>query len=375
MKGSKMAYNDIKNILPKFRFQGKYVASREMTSGNINETYVLEYLDGNKTLMYTLQRINTYVFRDPQGVMQNIALVTRHLKNNLLKRMDSAERHVLELVRTVDGETMYQDRKNGVWRAYTYITNAVALDVVSHAEQMEEVGRAFGSFQRNLADFPAHMLSETIPNFHNTTKRFYAFVRAVDENRAGRVKEVEDEIEFMFEHRRMLGEIVRLLDNRIIPLRVTHNDTKSNNVLLDNETGKALAVIDLDTVMPGSSLYDYGDAVRFGASTAKEDEEDTSIIRLDMEKTRAFTHGFIQETVGILSNEELIRLPLGIKVLTGELAMRFLTDYLDGDLYFKVNSPTHNLIRTRAQIALLKNVEERENQLQEMVQSYITRYA
>lgn len=370
-----MAYNDIKNILPKFRFQGKYVTSRELTSGNINETYVLEYLDGSKTIMYTLQRINTYVFRDPQGVMQNIALVTEHLKNNLLKKMDTADRMVLELVRTVDGDTMYQDRKNGVWRAYTYITNALALDVVTKPEQMEEVGRAFGSFQRNLVDFPAHMLAETIPNFHNTTKRFYAFVRAVDENKAGRVKEVEEEIEFMFEHRKMLGEIVRLLENQVIPLRVTHNDTKSNNVLLDNQTGKALAVIDLDTVMPGSALYDYGDAVRFGASTAKEDEEDTSLIKLDMEKTRAFTRGFVQETAGILSDEELLRLPLGIKVLTGELAMRFLTDYLDGDLYFKVNSPMHNLIRTRAQIALLKNVEKHEQELQEMVQRYMTRYA
>lgn len=374
MKGSKMAYNDIKNILPKFRFQGKYVSSRELTSGNINETYALEYQDGKKTAMYILQRINTYVFRDPHGVMQNIALVTEHLKKNLLKRMDSAERHVLELVRTVDGEIMYQDRKYGVWRAYTYITHAVALDVVSRPEQMEEVGRAFGSFQRDLVDFPAHMLAETIPNFHNTTKRFYAFVRAVDEDKAGRVKEVEEEIEFMFDHRRMLGEIVRLLDKQVIPLRVTHNDTKSNNVLLDDKTFKALAVIDLDTVMPGSSLYDYGDAIRFGASTAREDEEDTSLIKLDMEKTRAFTRGFIQETAGILSDEELIRLPLGIKVLTGELAMRFLTDYLDGDLYFKVNSPNHNLIRTRAQIALLKNVEEKEDQLQEMVQRYMTRY-
>ncbi len=370
-----MAYNDIKNILPKFRFQGKYVTSRELTSGNINETYVLEYLDGNKTIMYTLQRINTYVFRDPHGVMENIALVTDHLKSSLLKKMDNAERYVLELVRTVDGENMYQDRKNGVWRAYTYITNALALDVVTKPEQMEEVGRAFGSFQRNLVDFPAHLLSETIPNFHNTTKRFYAFVRAVDENKAGRVKEVEEEIEFMFEHRRMLGEIVRLLDSQVIPLRVTHNDTKSNNVLLDDETGKALAVIDLDTVMPGSSLYDYGDAVRFGASTAKEDEEDISLIKLDMDKTRAFTRGFVQETAGILSNEELLRLPLGIKVLTGELAMRFLTDYLDGDLYFKVNSPVHNLVRTRAQIALLKNVEEHEEELNAMVQRYLTRYA
>ena len=369
-----MSYNEIKNILPRFHFRGEYVTSSELTSGNINNTYVLEYKEGSKTLMYTLQRINTYVFRDPLGVMQNIASVTDHLKASLLRNNGSADRQVLELVRTVDGNVMYQDMKNGVWRAYTFIPDALALDVVEQPEQMEEVGRAFGRFQRNLADFQAGQLSETIPNFHNTTKRFYAFVRAVDENKAGRAREVGDEIEFLFERRRMMGEIVRLLENKVLPLRVTHNDTKSNNVLLDKQTGKALCVIDLDTVMPGSSLYDYGDGVRFGASTAREDEEDTSLIRLDMDKTRAFTRGFIQETAGILSDEELQRLPLGIKVLTCELAMRFLTDYLDGDLYFKVNSPQHNLIRTRAQMALLKDVEIRENELQDMVQQYVAQY-
>lgn len=370
-----MAYNDIKNILPKFRFKGQYVSSSELTSGNINSTYVLQYQADGQALLYTLQRINTYVFRDPMGVMRNIASVTDHLKASLLKNSGSAERQVLELVRTVDGDVMYQDKDNGVWRAYTYISDALALDVVDQPAQMEEVGRAFGRFQRNLADFPADQLAETIPHFHNTTKRFYAFVRAVDEDRAGRVREVEDEIEFLFERRRMMGEIVRLLDSKVLPLRVTHNDTKSNNVLLDSQTGKALCVIDLDTVMPGSSLYDYGDGVRFGASAAKEDEEDTSLIHLDMEKARAFTRGFVQETAGILSPEEILRLPLGVKVLTGELAMRFLTDYLDGDLYFKVNSPKHNLVRTRAQMALLRDVERREDELQEMVQRYLTRYS
>ena len=370
-----MAYNDIKAILPRFQFQGRYVRATELTSGNINSTYVLEYQQGNTTHMYTLQQVNTYVFRDPIGVMQNIALVTDHLKAAMERTGGSAHRQVLELVRTVDNKVMFQDRKLGVWRAYTYISDALALDVVERPEQLEEVGRAFGRFQSKLADFPAEKLSETILNFHNTTKRFYAFVRALDENKAGRINEVEEEIEFLFDRRRMLGEIVRLLDNQVIPLRVTHNDTKANNVLLDSETGRALCVIDLDTVMPGSSLYDYGDGVRFGASTAKEDEEDTSIIGLDMEKTRAFTRGFIEETAGILSDEELYRLPLGVKVLTGELAMRFLTDYLDGDLYFKVNSPRHNLVRARAQMALLRDIERREDELQELVHKYVKRYS
>ena len=370
-----MAYNDIKEILPRFRFMGSYVSSRELTSGNINDTYVLTYRNGERTMMYTLQRINTYVFKDPQLVMQNIASVTNHLKANQIRHGSYDERHVLELVRTVDGDVMHKDARHGVWRAYTYITDALAPDVVDDPAQMEEVGRAFGRFQRDLADFPAAQLSETIPHFHNTTKRFYDFVRAVDNDRAGHVREMEDEIEFFFERRRMMGEIVRLMDNNVIPLRVTHNDTKSNNVLLDNKTGEALCVIDLYTVMPGSALYDYGDAVRFGASTAREDEEDTSLIRLDMDKTRAFTRGFVQETSGILSQEELSRLPMGIKVMTAELAMRFFTDYLDGDIYFKVNSPQHNLVRTRAQMALLMDIERREEELMEMVQRYLTRYA
>lgn len=370
-----MAYNDIKNILPNFRFQGTYIKSREITSGNINNTYILEYQDKGKPNLYTLQQINTYVFRDPRGVMQNIALVTEHLRKGISKRESSADRRVLELVRTRDDDVVYQDKQLGVWRAYTYIPNALALDTVQNLEQMEEVGRAFGGFQRYLSDFPAEKLNESIPNFHHTTKRFYALVRALDEDKAGRAREVEEEIEFMFERRRMLGEIVRKLDKGVLPLRVTHNDTKSNNVLLDEESGKALCVIDLDTVMPGSSLYDYGDGVRFAASTAAEDEEDISKIGLDMKKTKAFTRGFVQETAGILMDSELELLPLGIKAMTGELAMRFLTDYLDGDLYFKVNSPRHNLVRARAQIALLRDVEAHEQELSDMVSRYITRFA
>ena len=370
-----MVYNQIKNILPHFRFRGQYASSRELNSGNIHNTYLLIYEQDGQEWPYILQHVNTYVFRSPREVMHNIAAVTEHLKRSILLTSPSASRQVLDLVRTNSGEAMHIAEDGEVWRAYDYISGALALDKVENMGQMEEVGRAFGRFQRHLADFPAGQLFQSIPNFHNTTRRFYAFVRAVDENRSGRAKEVEEEIEFMFERRRMMGEIVRLLDRNVLPLRVTHNDTKSNNVLLDEKTGKALCVIDLDTVMPGSSLYDYGDGVRFGASTAREDEEDTSLVRLDMEKARAFTRGFIQETAGILQNEELLRLPLGIKVMTCELAMRFLSDYLDGDLYFKVNSPGHNLIRARAQMALLRDVESKEAELSEMVREDILRYA
>ena len=366
-----MPYNDIKHVLPHFMFQGKYVNSVELGGGNINTTYLLTYRDEKQEYLYTLQHINTYVFKNPREVMSNIAAVTHHLRSSMLRHDEDPTRRVLELVRTKDGQYMYEEDEDDVWRAYSYIANAAALDVVETVAQMEEVGRGFGAFQRNLYDFDAANLFVPIPDFHNTTKRFYAFVRAVDLNKGGRLHKVHDEVEFMFEHRKMMGEIVKLLDAGVLPLRVTHNDTKSNNVLLDEHTGKALCVIDLDTVMPGSSLYDYGDAIRFGASTAVEDEPDTSKIALDMAKATAFTRGFVDETNGFLTQEELSRLPLGVEVLTCELAMRFLTDYIDGDLYFKVDGPEHNLTRARAQIALLIDIERKEKELYEMTSDLI----
>lgn len=368
-----MTYNAIKNVLPYFLFQGQYSSVSEVTSGNINTTYLLEYHDEASPHLYILQHINTYVFKNPREVISNISAVTNHLRQALIRNNEPTERRVLELIPTKDGSNLFEDGEGDVWRAYTYINDAKALDIVSTAYEMEQVGRGFGSFQRLLYDFPAQELFCPIPNFHHTLKRFYAFVRSVDEDRAGRVKYVEDEIEFMFEHRRMMGSIVKMLDEGRIPYRVTHNDTKSNNVMLDNETGRAICVIDLDTVMAGSALYDYGDAVRFGASTAAEDEPDTSKIALDMEKAKAFTKGFVEETNGFLTEEELTHLTLGIKVLTCELAMRFLTDYIDGDIYFKVNSPEHNLIRARAQIALLRDIERREVELQAMTEHYIAK--
>jgi len=369
-----MVYNRIKHVLPHFRFQGQFTGAREVHSGNVNNTYILSYQNGGEARSYTLQRINTYVFKNPRSVMTNIAAVTDHLRRNLGEGQADARRMALEVIRTADGDVMHLDGEGGTWRAYTYITDALALDVVESLSQMEEVGHAFGRFQRHLADFPADRLFVTIPDFHHSTRRFYAFVRSVDQDRMGRVPALEKEIEFFFQRRRMLGEIVRLLDQGVLPLRVTHNDTKSNNVLLDQQTGKALCVIDLDTVMPGSSLYDYGDAVRFGASNAPEDEPDLQRVSLNMDKARAFTQGFVAETAGFLTREELSRLPLGIKVITAELAMRFLTDYLDGDRYFKVDYPEHNLVRARAQMALLRDVERREAALYDMVEEGVKRF-
>ncbi len=366
-----MIYNTIKDVVPHFFFNGVYQRGEEVHSGNINNTYHFVCDDHGVPRHYMLQKINTYVFKEPERVMKNIAKVTEHLRTRMIANGVNPDRHVLDLIPTRSGGLMYKDGEGSFWRAYVFITDATAHDEVDSAEMFMEVGRGFGQFQRYLTDFPIDELFIAIPDFHNTKKRFFQLVRAIDEDIAGRALEVDDEIEFMFEHRKMMNAIVQKIDSGELPLRVTHNDTKANNVLVENETGEAICVIDLDTVMPGSSLYDYGDAIRYGASTAAEDEPDLSKISLDLEKTEAFTRGFIQETNGFLTENELRSLPLGIMVITCELAMRFLTDYLDGDRYFKVNSPNHNLIRTRAQIALLKDIERKLPQIQAIVDELI----
>lgn len=360
-----MLYNQIKHILPHFCFEGVYESAEELHSGNINTTYHLLYRDGERLNQYILQNINTYVFRDPHAVMDNIEKITRHLRRRLKADGVDTSRRVLKIIPTHEGDNLHVS--GGYWRAYRYIDNATGYDAVTRPKQFEEAGRAFGEFQKLLCDFPAQDLHVTIPDFHNTTKRFYKFVQAVSDDKVGRVAALEPEIEFMFERRRAMGTIVRELDSGRLPLRVTHNDTKINNVMIDNETDRALCVIDLDTVMPGSALYDYGDAIRFGASTAAEDEPDLSKISLDMDKFALFTRGFLSEVDGFLTPHEIELLPLGMKVITCELAMRFLTDYIEGDMYFKVKSPTHNLTRARAQMKLLEDMEAKTEKLERFI--------
>ena len=352
-------------LLTAFRFQGAFEDARELCSGNINRTYRLAFADGALRREYILQRINTHVFREPQRVMENIVRVTEHMRKALIARGEDPARRVLEVIPTREGGLLHRDGEGGCWRAYTCITDAVAHDTVD-AHAFYEVGYGFGAFQQLLADFPAGQLYESIPGFHDTEKRFAQLDAAIGADPCRRAGEVQAEIDALMARRSRLCSIVRLTAQGTLPLRVTHNDTKSNNVMLDSATGKALCVIDLDTVMPGSALYDYGDAIRFGGSTAAEDEADTGKIALDMEKTEAFTRGFLEMTRAALTGEELARLPLGIHVMTGELAVRFLTDYIKGDVYFKTADPAHNLRRARAQIALLEDVERKWDALAHM---------
>ena len=370
-----MSYNDIKSVVPHFRFEGRYEDCMEIESGNINATYHLVYrLPDGAAREYLLQRINSYAFKDPQAVMRNIQLVSDHIRAAYEAQGVDSSRRMLRVIDTTEGGPLYRGEGDSYWRAYNYIDHATAYDQVTKPAHFYEAGCAFGEFQRMLTDFPASQLVETIPDFHNTLKRFYTFVASVAADRVGRVKEVEPEIEFFFDRRRMMSSIVRELDEGRLPVRVTHNDTKINNVMIDDVTDKAICVIDLDTVMPGSALYDYGDAIRSGASTAAEDETDLDKVALDMNLFELFTRGFLSKVSGILTPLEKKLLPVSIKIITCELAMRFLTDYIDGDLYFRVRSPEHNLIRARNQMKLLSDIESKFDVIQARCEAIAKEY-
>ncbi len=340
-----------------FAIQGKFTGCREYGSGHINSTYQITTDQGN---IYILQRINKYVFTDPKAVMENVGAVTEYLRSRV---SDPSE--TLHFVRSDTGTYYYVDETGEYWRCYEF-ADGICLELPESNDDFYESAIAFGRFQELLKDFPAETLHETIPLFHNTINRYRLFKEALANDRAGRAGLVADEIAFIMAREAEAGTICDLLENGGLPLRVTHNDTKLNNVLLDRKTRKALCVLDLDTVMPGSSLYDFGDSIRFGAATAVEDEPDLSKMHMDLERFRVYTAGYLTACPGLTEKEKEL-LPLGAKIITLELAVRFLTDYLDGDLYFKTDYPEHNLVRARAQLKLVADMEQKWDNMQKIV--------
>lgn len=345
------------NILRKFHIHGNMTTCKEYGSGHINDTYKVETDDGH---CYILQRINKFVFNKPVEVMENVSAVTDFLRKTL-----KCPRETLHFIRTDENLRYYLDENNDCWRCYEF-TDGICLEAPESEEDFYQSAIAFGRFQEMLSDFPAETLHETIPMFHNTINRYRLFKEALDVDRVGRAITIADEVDFIMDREEEAGTICNLLESGELPLRVTHNDTKINNVLLDKTTRKALCVLDLDTVMPGSSLYDYGDSIRFGAATAAEDEKDISKMHLNLDLFRVYTAGYLAACHS-LTEKEIELLPMGAKIITLELAIRFLTDYLDGDRYFKTAYHDHNLVRARTQLRLVADMERKWDEMKAIV--------
>ena len=334
-----------------------------LSGGHINRTWLVEEESGEK---FVLQQINTEIFQNPETLMENIAGITEFLQK---KQPGNTRQRVLTLLSGKTGGYLYRNGQGAYFRAYQYIDHAVCREQVERPEQLYESGRAFGRFQRMLAEYPVEKLTETLPDFHHTPKRYRDFCQAADEDCCGRAAEAAAEIAFIQKRSERFGSARRLLEAGELPLRVTHNDTKLSNVMLDTETGEAVCVIDLDTVMPGLLIFDYGEAIRFGANLAAEDEPDSTKAGLSLELAEQYTRGFLEECGGILWPAERKMLAEGAWLMTMENGMRFLADYLQGDVYYQIKRERHNLDRARSQLALAADMERKWKEFDAMIKS------
>ena len=358
---------ELNQIAAHFQIDGRFLMAEPYGCGHINTTYCLYYdRESRPPMRVILQKINTGIFRDPDGLMRNISLVTEHIRQKNATSPD-VDRCTLTVIPTVDGKDYYRHENGDCYRAYVFVENSFSLQQVENAVQFESLAATFGEFQNQLADFDASKLVESIPNFHNTAKRYEAFEQAVKDNLAGRADTVKDEIAFARARKDDASLLVKELEAGNLPLRVTHNDTKLNNVLYDADSQKAVCVIDLDTVMPGLVHYDFGDSIRFGASTAAEDEKDLSKVEMDLNLFEAYARGFLASCGKALTEKEIAYLPFSAKLMTYECGIRFLSDYLNGDTYFKIHYPDQNLDRCRTQFKLVADMEEKMDAMQEII--------
>lgn len=362
---------ELMQIAEKFQIDGMIEQIRPHGNGHINDTYLLTCHSDSKKRHYILQRMNHDVFKDPKGLMENIIGVTTFLQKKITENGGNPEREALTVVCTQSRESYCRLEDGTYWRMYLFIEDAASYDAVENQNDFYESAVAFGHFQKLLEDYPAANLHETIPNFHNTVDRLAKFKIAVEKDVLKRAKDVQKEIQFVLDRSDDCHILCDMLSSGELPLRVTHNDTKLNNIMIDNATGKGICVIDLDTVMPGSALYDYGDSIRFGANTGAEDEKDLSKISCDLELFSLFTRGFTEGCEGSLTEKEIRMLPMGAKLMTLECGIRFLTDYLEGDCYFKIHRPEHNLDRCRTQFTMVQDMENKWEQMQAIVEQYL----
>ncbi len=336
-------------------------------NGHINDTFCTE------TPKYILQRINTAIFRKPEDLMENVRRVTAFLRTKIEAEGGDPDRETLTVIPTVDGKDCYTVDAEHVYRVYRFIGGTKTVENDKTLDDLKEAGRGFGRFARMLADFPVEVLHETIRDFHHTPKRVDALKKAIQDDLAGRAASVQSEIEFALEGSAFADTVINGIEKGLIPLRVTHNDTKINNILFDAKDGRAVSVIDLDTVMQGSMLYDFGDALRMGGSTGAEDETDLSLVHFNCDAFRYFAEGYLSEMGDTLTEEELRLLPFSVKLMTYECGIRFLTDYLNGDTYFRIHHEHHNLDRARNQFKLVAELSEKEEELAAIVREICKR--
>ena len=339
---------------------GNVVFCEKYGNGHINDTFLTVTEGGRR---YIFQRINHTVFPHPDEVMENIVAVTEHIRGRVAAAGGDAARASLVVIPTDGGANFYKDSIGSYWRMYEFTEETVAKERVDSVQTFIDCAEAFGRFQGWLSDFDASVLHEPIANFHNTPVRYENLMRAVEHDPLGRVKEVQAEIDFVKERAAFVKMLERARESGELPLRVTHNDTKLNNILFDEKSGAPVCVIDLDTVMPGYSVNDFGDSIRFGANTAAEDETDLSKVSLDLELYHAYATGFLRGCDGKLTSKEVELMPIGARMMTLECGMRFLTDYIEGDTYFRISRPSHNLDRCRCQFALVADMERKAEQM------------
>jgi hypothetical protein len=358
-------------VVNQFDFNGEFIHIEPLGQGHINSTYAVYFRrETVPPIRYVLQKINTSILKDPLALMKNIEGVTTHLRKKILEAGGNPDRETLTIVKTKDGKLFYEDGDKECWRAYLFIENATCYQSAEKPGLFYNSAKAFGKFQKLLSDYPAETLSETIEKFHNTVNRYKNFEKAVAEDKMGRAKDVQEEIEFVKARKDDCGIVLDLIEKKEIPLRVTHNDTKLNNIMMDNKTNEGICVIDLDTVMPGSVFYDFGDSIRFGASSALEDETDLSKVYMEINLFEEYVEGFLSEAGETLTKKEFELLAFSAKLLTLECGIRFLTDYLEGDTYFKIHREYHNLDRARTQFKLVADMEEKMEIMNEIVMSH-----
>jgi hypothetical protein len=357
------------HLARQFAFEGRFLEAIPFGSGHIHDTYAVSFALGNrKTRRYILQRMNTHVFPKPKEVMENINKVTTHLRAAIQSGGGDPQRETLTLIPTQDGSLSYLDKDGTTWRGMVLIEEAQTYQTFADRKIYARTSRAFGRFQRHLVDFPPGELHVTLPNFHNTPWRLENFLQAVEDDDAGRLRITRKEVDFLLARKEKAGRLVDLERQGLIPSRVTHNDTKLDNVLIDDLTQEAICVIDLDTVMPGLALYDFGDTVRSATNPAAEDETDLTKVHFDFPVFRLLAQGYLAEMGSLLTPAELDNLAFSGWLITYEQALRFLGDYLNGDTYYKISRPLQNLERARTQIRLIEGMEERFDEMERAVE-------